>query len=61
MPQKTKTNPEKQEMENERRELVHAREVICDRLARFISFLKNKPDNVFQIEIRLKSVEEDFC
>jgi len=61
MPQKTKTNPEKQEMENERRELVHAREVICDRLARFISFLKNEPDNVFQIEIRLKSVEEDFC
>lgn len=41
-------------------ELKHARRVICDRLDRFRHFLDVRHDEIFQIEIRLKSVEEDF-
>lgn len=41
-------------------ELKHARHVICSRLSRFCDYLDNDQGDVFQIEIRLKSVEDDF-
>lgn len=47
---------------NEINELLHARTVICERLERFELFLDSSSENIdiFQLEIRLKSVEEDF-
>lgn len=47
-------------LENEVAEFQHARNVICERLERFKQFLDTKRDEIFQIEVRLKSVEEDF-
>lgn len=64
MPRKNKNNDEVfNPIEiNEINELLHARTVICERLERFELFLNNSSENIdiFQLEIRLKSVEEDF-
>ena len=57
---KTNTSTTDVSLENEHLELQHAREVICDRLDRFKQFLDVRRDEIFQIEIRLKSVQEDF-
>lgn len=55
-----KTKKEVAREDNEISELNHARKVICARLERFAQFLHDNKEDIFQIEIRLKSVEEDF-
>lgn len=63
MPRKNKSSNRENDIdsnESEVREFAHARQVICERLERFETFLNSKIDDIFQVEIRLKSIEEDF-
>ena len=46
--------------EDEYLEFEHVRNVICERLDRFEQFLNTRRDEIFQVEIQLKSAEEDF-
>lgn len=57
-----KNKKEKAQADEEYEELLHVRRVIIDRLSRFEQFLFSNTNNsqVFQIEIRLKSIEDDF-
>lgn len=50
----------KDSREEESFELSHARQVIIERLERFKIFLNGRNLDNFQIEARLKSVEDDF-
>ncbi|XP_030762930.1 uncharacterized protein LOC115887601 [Sitophilus oryzae] len=63
----SKTNSNSNSNDDEKSELIHARKVISAHLSRFSQFLKIQEDienildvDVFQIESRLKIVEEDM-
>lgn len=61
-----KASGSKSATQNEFLELKHTRKVICNRLSRFSTFLQTQDAksfetvDVYQVETRLKSVEEDF-
>lgn len=56
----SKQGQNKDSNKDEIRENMYARKVICDRLARFERYLNSNDIDIFELESRLKSVEDDF-
>lgn len=61
MTKSKKKSKDEKGIDDEMSELVHIREVVSARLERFNQYLDKSDVNSIQLEVRLKSIEDDFA